>query len=83
MIKHLLLQDVKIFYRHGNSTVKPIGNVLFLHGAAFSSENWLSLGALTVVTAMGYRPIAVDLPGTLSLDLVLLHAWHGCPKLQF
>jgi abhydrolase domain-containing protein 14 len=38
-------------------------HVLFLHGASFSSETWKDIETLQLVAAMGYRAVAVDLPG--------------------
>ena len=37
--------------------------VLLLHGAAFSSQNWVELKTLEKLQAAGFRAIAVDLPG--------------------
>ena len=42
----------------------PKLNVLLLHGAAFSSQNWDDLGTLGLIAAMGHKGLAVDLPGT-------------------
>jgi pimeloyl-ACP methyl ester carboxylesterase len=39
--------------------------VLFLHGAKYTSENWVNLGTLSLLNSKGYRTIAVDLPGNL------------------
>lgn len=35
----------------------------FLHGAAFSSSDWMDLGTLQLLGALGYKSFAVDLPG--------------------
>ena len=51
-----------IFYRQ----VKPENPrfpVLFLHGAAFTSENWHDIGTLKSLASEGYTAVAVDLPG--------------------
>ena len=39
-------------------------NVLLLHGAAFTSQNWLDLGTIGLIAAMGHRAVAIDIPGT-------------------
>jgi len=36
---------------------------LFLHGAAFKAEDWLDLGTLHLMAALGYKAVAADLPG--------------------
>ena len=37
--------------------------VLFLHGAKYTSENWVNLGTLKLLNEKGYRTAAVDIPG--------------------
>ena len=39
--------------------------VLFLHGMAFSSATWEEIKTLQLVAALGFRGVAVDLPGTI------------------
>jgi len=39
-------------------------SVFFMHGAAFSSKTWEDIKTLQLVAAMGYRAVAVDVPGT-------------------
>lgn len=36
---------------------------LFFHGAAFKSQDWADLGTLGLLGALGYKSVAVDLPG--------------------
>ncbi|GFN88254.1 abhydrolase domain-containing protein 14a [Plakobranchus ocellatus] len=43
--------------------------VLFLHGASFTSKNWLDIKTLEHVANWGYRAIAIDLPGYGTTDL--------------
>nr|XP_050027197.1 putative protein-lysine deacylase ABHD14B isoform X1 [Dermacentor andersoni] len=38
-------------------------SVLLLHGAAFKSETWYNLGTLGSLSLMGYRVVAIDMPG--------------------
>lgn len=68
------LQSLNIFYRTSDVTSddkKPA--VLFLHGAASSSEIWQQLGSLQLVGALGFKPIAIDLPGmkTVTISFVV------------
>jgi abhydrolase domain-containing protein 14 len=43
---------------------------LFLHGAAFKSQDWADLGTLGLLGALGYKSVAVDLPGNKRLYLI-------------
>ena len=52
-----------MFYREAKSTGEPKLQVLLLHGQAFSSQNWLELGTLGYLAAMGHRAVAIDIPG--------------------
>ncbi len=44
--------------------------VLFLHGAAFTSQTWVDNGILATVAGAGHRAVAIDLPGSGSSDAV-------------
>ena len=52
-----------MFYREAKSVTQPKLEVLLLHGQAFTSENWLQLGTLSYLAAMGHRAVAIDIPG--------------------
>ena len=62
-----ILQQVKIFYRE----LKPEGyrfddyTILLLHGAAFTSRTWVDIKTMHLIAAMGFRVVALDLPGKL------------------
>jgi abhydrolase domain-containing protein 14 len=49
---------------HGRAAGPKTGApVLLLHGAAFDSGTWETLGTLSVLGGAGFRAVAVDLPG--------------------
>ena len=58
---HVFLQSVDILVRETGSSLGK-GDILFLHGQAFSSEDWENTNTLALFTALGYNPVAVDLP---------------------
>ena len=39
------------------------GDVLLLHGAAYSSAAWVSINTIKILSKQGFRTVAVDLPG--------------------
>lgn len=39
--------------------------LVFLHGAAFSASTWAHKGMLQLMAELGYKTLAIDLPGTL------------------
>lgn len=53
------------FYREArpsNSSKETI-TVLFLHGNGMTSAVWINIGTFQILAEMGYRALAVDLPG--------------------
>ncbi|XP_078270449.1 protein ABHD14A [Rhinoraja longicauda] len=60
---------VKVFCREAlppekdGESSQPSLEVLLLHGQAFSSQTWESLGTLNLLAQQGYRAVAMDLPG--------------------
>ncbi|XP_015907734.2 putative protein-lysine deacylase ABHD14B [Parasteatoda tepidariorum] len=67
------VEKAEVFYREAlppnDSQTHPI-SVLLLHGQMFSSQTWLNLGTIQMLAAMGYRTIAVDLPGYVNSPAV-------------
>ena len=43
-------------------------DVLFLHGAKFSSQTWYDkpMQSLQILSKLGYNAVAIDLPGTFN-----------------
>jgi len=58
--KYLNVDGAKIHYQEAGKLTTP---VLLLHGASFSSQTWLEIGTLRILTEKGYGAVAVDLPG--------------------
>ena len=58
------LQTVQLNYAEVGSPT-AVHSLLLLHGMAFTSQNWIDLGTMALAARMGWRVIAVDLPGKL------------------
>ena len=65
-----------MFFREAKPTGEPKLQVLLLHGQAFSSQNWLEIGTLSYLAAMGHRAVAIDIPGENS-DGEESEGWTG------
>ena len=59
--KYLNLENVRIHYLETGP--KNSVSVLFLHGASFTAHIWQEIGTLDLLMNLGYRAVAVDLPG--------------------
>jgi len=64
---------MKIFYLSvtgsaGSANYTPL--IILLHGAGSSSLIWNKLKTLHLISALGHRAIAVDLPGTVLHNAV-------------
>ena len=67
------MREVNLFYKEctpERASITNAGklpeNLLLLHGAAFTSETWQSsIPTIQTMCGLGYRVIAVDLPGKL------------------
>ncbi len=53
----------------GDAEAQPMA-VLFLHGAAYTSQTWVANGILASVAEAGHRSVAIDLPGSGTSDSV-------------
>lgn len=52
-----------VFYRQVTKSNPSLFTLVFLHGAAFTSQNWADLGTLDYFANLDYRVVALDLPG--------------------
>lgn len=64
------------------------GDVLLLHGKAYSSSNWDSINTINILAAQGFKAIAIDLPGLgktppLSLKDVNKEVFIQCVMKKF
>ncbi|KAM7295762.1 protein ABHD14B isoform X1 [Ixodes scapularis] len=58
------VNGLEVFYREVRpEDESPYVSVLLLHGQAFKSETWQTLGTLGVLSRLGYRAVAIDMPG--------------------
>ncbi|CAN7981783.1 unnamed protein product, partial [Ixodes pacificus] len=58
------VNGLEVFYREVRPEEEsPYVSVLLLHGQAFKSETWQTLGTLGVLSRLGYRAVAIDMPG--------------------
>jgi abhydrolase domain-containing protein 14 len=55
--------DIEAHYQLYDVPGDDVPVVLFLHGAKFTSKNWVDLGTLQLLQSNGFRTAAVDLPG--------------------
>lgn len=55
----------KTFYREARPTnrTQEKFTVLFLHGIGLTSTIWINIGTFQILAELGYRALAVDLPG--------------------
>lgn len=57
-------QNANVFYRESSPEhPRTQLTLLLLHGMRFSSKTWLDLKTIQIMSAAGYRVVAVDLPG--------------------
>lgn len=71
----LLFKTVSIFYRESKPDAVEMhrGDVLLLHGAAFTSEIWVQIGTMKFLTGAGFRVVAIDQPGKAPIVQPVVH----------
>jgi len=72
------MQPVTVNYKEALPSSKPKLNLLFLHGASFSSQTWHDIGTLQLVAALGHRAVAIDLPGETGNLLIFFTCREVC-----
>ncbi|GAX74228.1 hypothetical protein CEUSTIGMA_g1677.t1 [Chlamydomonas eustigma] len=55
--------DIEAHYQLYDVPGTDVPVVVFLHGAKYTSKNWVDLGTLKLLQSNGFRTAAIDLPG--------------------
>ena len=70
--------DVNVFYKECSQGLQTSNEdpktLLLLHGAAFTSKTWVeSIPTIQTMCALGYRVVAIDLPGNSQwINMIVL-----------
>ena len=66
-------KDVELFYKECIPKETGKGVLWLLHGAAFTSNTWQkSLPTIQTICELGYRVVAIDIPGLYFNSIRLL-----------